>query len=313
MVFKIIDIEELERGIPLKYLNSDVKFSKVSSEYEKKGLKKVEKIHIKAIEDAFNSIKKNEDKLTEERILYEKKLDDARGKGEKTKLTEKKGDEVNFVEEIMLIQRLLKGRKEQNMMYDGKYKRSELIKELRAADYWKSAGIMEEENPILNNYVDKVTNGLIDAIQGQNISSTLDYLSRQMIRIREEQKINAIVNKAEEERRKREAEEMGRRQAENIIRNRQDLLYKDMLETNQATMDSYINSLLTSNVNKVSKKQVMKEIEIKAKKLNTIVDKIEGKFIIDDVTVRDLVSSFIIPEIDRKLTEDKSKLNIKHI
>jgi len=313
LVFKIIDIEELERGIPLKYLNSDVKFSKVSSEYEKKGLKKVEKIHIKAIEDAFNSIKKNEDKLTEERILYEKKLDDARGKGEKTKLTEKKGDEVNFVEEIMLIQRLLKGRKEQNMMYDGKYKRSELIKELRAADYWKSAGIMEEENPILNNYVDKVTNGLIDAIQGQNISSTLDYLSRQMIRIREEQKINAIVNKAEEERRKREAEEMGRRQAENIIRNRQDLLYKDMLETNQATMDSYINSLLTSNVNKVSKKQVMKEIEIKAKKLNTIVDKIEGKFIIDDVTVRDLVSSFIIPEIDRKLTEDKSKLNIKHI
>jgi ribosomal protein L22 len=70
-------------------------------------------------------------------------------------------------------------------------------------------------------------------------------------------------------------------------------------------MDSYINSLFASNVNKVSKKQVMREIEIKAKKLNTIVDKIEGMFIKDDITVKDLVSSFIIPEIDRKKVEDK--------
>ena len=116
---------------------------------------------------------------------------------------------------------------------------------------------------------------------------------------------------AENERRKREAEEMGRRQAENILRDRQDIMAKELLEVNQATMDSYINSLFTNTVNKVSKKQVIKEIEIKAKKLNTIVDKIEDKFVKDDVRIRDLVSSFIIPEIERKKKQDQIELEEK--
>jgi hypothetical protein len=46
-------------------------------------------------------------------------------------------------------------------------------------------------------------------------------LSKEMKRIKEEQKISIIVNHAENERRKREAEEMGRRQAENIQRKRE--------------------------------------------------------------------------------------------
>ena len=83
-----------------------------------------------------------------------------------------------------------------------------------------------------------------------------------------------------------------------------------MLQVNQATMDSYINSIISGTVNNVSKKQVMKELEIKAHKLNIIVDKIENKLVKDDVVVRDLVSSFIIPDINRKKVEDKSILNI---
>lgn len=42
-----------------------------------------------------------------------------------------------------------------------------------------------------------------------------------MIRIKEEQKISIIVNQAENERRRREAEEIGRRQAENLQRKRE--------------------------------------------------------------------------------------------
>jgi hypothetical protein len=66
-------------------------------------------------------------------------------------------------------------------------------------------------------------------------------------------------------------------------------------------------------VNNVSKKQVMREIDIKAKKLNRIVDKIENHFIKDDVRIRDMVSSFIIPEIDRKKVEDRSNYYIFNI
>jgi hypothetical protein len=196
-------------------------------------------------------------------------------------------------------------------MQEGRKKRAELIKELKQADEWKSSAATAEEQKLLDNYKIKLTNGVADAIQGDNISKTLDYLSKELVRIKEEQKINAIVMMAENERRKREAEEMGRRQAENILRDRQDIMAKELLEVNQATMDSYINSLFTNTVNKVSKKQVIKEIEIKAKKLNTIVDKIEDKFVKDDVRIRDLVSSFIIPEIERKKKQDQIELEEK--
>jgi hypothetical protein len=86
-------------------------------------------------------------------------------------------------------------------------------------------------------------------------------------------------------------------------------MYKEVTDVNQATMDSYINSLIANTVNQVSKNQVMREIEIKANKLNRIVDKIESNFIKDDVTVRDLVSSFIFPEIERQKFENKGNFN----
>jgi hypothetical protein len=268
---------------------------------------KSERVHIKALDFTFESIKKAEQKKEFDRLKEIERNKEKLNKIDKGKVIEKKADDVNYIEEIMLIQRLLKGRKEQNLMYQGKLKRAELIKELRDADYYKSISNNNNEEDVNknDNYLDKLTNGLIDAIQGHTVSQNLDYLSKEMKRSNQEKLINTIVNKAEDERRKREAEEMGKRQAENLIRSRQDIMYKDLLDTNQSTMDSYINSLFSSNVNKVSKKQVMREIEIKAKKLNTIVDKIEGMFIKDDITVKDLVSSFIIPEIGRKKVEDK--------
>ena len=45
--------------------------------------------------------------------------------------------------------------------------------------------------------------------------------------------------------------------------------------------------------------------------MNTIVDKIEDKFVKDDVRIRDLVSSFIIPEIERKKKQDQIELEEK--
>jgi hypothetical protein len=295
----------LETQVTQDQLLDKLDIDVISKEYSNK-LRKGEKVHIKAIDDAFTSIKNQEKKSLEEKLLLERKADDSKNKVEKPKIADKKAEDF---EEIILFQRLLRGRKEQNCMHEGKSKRAELIKELRSANYYKEAGASEEENKLLDNYVEKLMNGVIDAIQGQSISQTLDFLSKELIRKKEEMKINAIVNIAEDERRKREAEEMGRRQAEELLRDRQELSYKEILNVNQGTMDSYLNSIFAGTVNKVSKKQVMREIEIKAVKLNKIVDKLENEFISDDVTVRDLVSSFIIPEINRKKVEDISKKN----
>ena len=300
-------ISQLETNISEKHLNSKVDIIELNKQY-KNSLKKGEVRHLQSIDGAFESIKKHEQRKIEfEREEERRRIEESKARQDKTKTSDKKSDEISYFEDIVLLQRLLRGRREQIVMHEGKNKRAELIKELRGAVEWKKVSDTDNETKLIDNYIEKLMNGVVDAIQGQNISATLDFLSKEKIRIKEEMKINAIVEQAENERRRREAEEMGRRQAENLLRERQDILYKGMLQVNQATMDSYINSIISGTVNNVSKKQVMKELEIKAHKLNIIVDKIENKLVKDDVVVRDLVSSFIIPDINRKKVEDKSK------
>ena len=279
----------------------------------KNSLTKLDKVHMRSINDAFESIARQENKKTEkERLLKIRREEAEKIKKEKNKPPEPIPEKNLILEDVLLFQRLLRGRKEQLLMQEGRKNRAELIRELKKADQWKQNGTTEDEQKLIDNYKEKLTDGVVFAIQGENITNTLDYLSKELVRIKEEQKINAIVMMAENERRKREAEEMGRRQAENILRDREDLLTKEIQEVNQATMDSYINSLFTNTVNKVSKKQVIKEIEIKANKLNKIVDSIETKLVKeDDVRIRDLVSSFIIPEIERKKKTDQIELEEK--
>ena len=299
-------LSEIETEISLEQNRNKLDINVLEKKYHNSQPKR-EKVHLSAIEDAFKSIQKQEmNKIEEEKRQKELELEKIKLQAEKNKPQEKIIPEISILEDILLFQRLLRGRKEQALMHKGKHDRAELIKELRAADLWKQAGEgTDEDNKLIDNYVEKLTNGVIDAIQGQTISQSLDFLSKQMLRIKEEQKINAIVMLAENERRKREAEEMGRRQAENILRGRQEHMYRELLEVNKSTMDSYLTSLFANTVNSVSKKQVMRELEIKANKLNKIVDEIENNLIKDDIKVRDLVSSFIIPEIERNKKEDK--------
>jgi hypothetical protein len=53
---------------------------------------------------------------------------------------------------IILLQRLLRGRAKQNMMFEGKEKRLDLISELRATEEWKAASNLEEERTLIEAY-----------------------------------------------------------------------------------------------------------------------------------------------------------------
>ena len=53
---------------------------------------------------------------------------------------------------IILLQRLVRGRAIQNMMFEGKEKRLDLIAELRATEEWKASSEMEEEKALIENY-----------------------------------------------------------------------------------------------------------------------------------------------------------------
>ena len=53
---------------------------------------------------------------------------------------------------IILLQRLLRGRAEQNKMFEGKEKRLDLIAELRATEEWRASSETQEEHMLIDNY-----------------------------------------------------------------------------------------------------------------------------------------------------------------
>jgi len=65
---------------------------------------------------------------------------------------------------IILLQRLLRGRAKQNMMFEGKEKRLDLIAELRATEEWKAASDLEEERVLIENYQERVLDGAAEAL-----------------------------------------------------------------------------------------------------------------------------------------------------
>lgn len=112
---------------------------------------------------------------------------------------------------IILIQRLLRGRAEQNRMFEGKEKRLDLIQELRATEEWRQSSETQEEHMLIDNYQERIMDGVAEALQSSIIAQTLDSLSKELVRLKQERKIDAMVRLAENDRRKREAEESGRR------------------------------------------------------------------------------------------------------
>jgi hypothetical protein len=106
------------------------------------------------------------------------------------------------------------------MMFEGKEKRLDLITELRATEEWKNNSESPEEQMLIENYQERVMDGVTEALQSSIISKTMDSLSKELVRLKQERRIAAMVRLAEDERRKREAEESGKRQAEQVLRQR---------------------------------------------------------------------------------------------
>lgn len=70
---------------------------------------------------------------------------------------------------------------------------------------------------------------MAEAIQGGIISLTLDNLSKELIRLKQQSYIEKMVLKAEKQRNQRESEESGRRQAEIVHRRRAEQLFNEIM------------------------------------------------------------------------------------
>merc|ERR1719473_421903 len=175
---------------------------------------------------------------------------------------------------VLLLQRVLRGRAAQNRMFEGKEKRLDLINELRTAE--------SINNVVASNlnkdqgFADEAMRAILENVQGTVVAQTLDDLSKELVRFQEERRIAVMVKLAERDRRLRQAQESGRRQAEERLREREDEMFRQIMGVHQGTVDSYLEEVLTSTVEQAAQSRALTEARLKASKINQVVDTLEA-------------------------------------
>mmetsp|Transcript_30461 Transcript_30461/g.87309 ORF Transcript_30461/g.87309 Transcript_30461/m.87309 type:complete len:704 (-) Transcript_30461:136-2247(-) len=204
---------------------------------------------------------------------------------------------------VLLVQRIIRGRAYQNQMFEGKEKRLDLINELRAAERYAETATTVEEKKYLDQVREKAFDGVLESIQGNIISSTLDQLSKELLRFQQERHIAAMVKLAERDRQMRQAQESGRRQAEERVREREDEMFRQVMGVHQGTVDSYLEDVLCSTVEQAAQSRALTEARLKAAKINQVVDALEASEQEPETIVRELMHSYGLPHVQREVVQ----------
>ena len=83
---------------------------------------------------------------------------------------------------IIFLQRILRGRAQQNIMYEGKEKRLALIEELLIVAKIPDLDEKEAEEILLKEHEEGFRNAMYEGLQGEIIAETLDDLSKKLVR-----------------------------------------------------------------------------------------------------------------------------------
>ncbi|NWI37860.1 CFA91 protein, partial [Picathartes gymnocephalus] len=120
----------------------------------------------------------------------------------------------------------------------------------------------------------------------------LDFLSKELVRLQEEQKIHAMVMLAERQRRMREAEESGRRQLEERRRQEEDELFRQAREggcwdcrqfvvnVQNRTIDTFLEDIILSSMERTAEEQAREEVQKRAVEINDIAYEMESRYVI---------------------------------
>lgn len=222
---------------------------------------------------------------------------------------------------VIYLQKLLRGRAVQNMMFEGKEKRLELIMELRTShalqedDKLVKKAEKQRQRNLHENKVSVIENHLGD-LEGRVLADMLDFLSKELVRLQEERRIHAFAMLAERQRRMREAEESGRRQVEQRRLQQEDQIFMEVIKVHQSTVTSYLEDIILNTEESTAEEQARAEIEKIAEEINDIAYEMENRrtSLQSEEIVAELVYSFLIPEVQKDFIKEKVRLaQQKHI
>lgn len=236
-------------------------------------------------------------------------------------------EEEDIEKAVIYLQKLLRGRVIQNVMFEGKEKRLELIQELRTTH------ALQEDDRLVRKTEKQVTLALqrqrnlhehkvslvenhLAGLEGRVLADMFDFLSKELVRLQEERRIHAVAMLAERQRRIREAEESGRRQVEQRRLREEDEIFKEVVKVHQSTVSSYLEDIILNTEENTAEEQARAEIEKLAKEINDIAYEMESRRtqLQSEEIVAELVYSFLIPEVQKDFVKEKVKnAQRKHI
>ncbi|XP_056410236.1 cilia- and flagella-associated protein 91 [Hyla sarda] len=223
---------------------------------------------------------------------------------------------------VIFLQKLIRGRATQNMMFEGKEKRLELIREQRMTHALqeeeqllkkeeREAAITLQRQRGLRDHQSSIEDEQLSWLEGGVLSDMFDFLSKELVRLQEERRIHAFAMLAERHRRIREAEESGRRQVEERRRREEDEIFRQVVDIHQSTVDSYLEDVILSTVAHTAEDQAREEIQRKAQEINDIAYQMESSrtALQSEEIVAELVYSFLIPEIQKKSVRERVRIS----
>ena len=83
------------------------------------------------------------------------------------------------------------------------------------------------------------------------------------------------------------------------------------MSVHQGSVDSYLQNIFGNTIDKTSSVQAFQEAKLKAQTLNKFIDKVESKKNKPEVLIKDLVSSFLIPDVQRKQVQKQVQFEEK--
>ncbi|XP_050637844.1 cilia- and flagella-associated protein 91 isoform X2 [Macaca thibetana thibetana] len=240
-------------------------------------------------------------------------------------MTSNEEEEIEMA--VIYLQKLLRGRVVQNMMFEGKEKRLELIQELRTchalqedeklvkkAEKQVTLALQRQRN--LHEHKVSLVENHLAGLEGRALADMFDFLSKELVRLQEERRIHAFVMLAERQRRIREAEESGRRQVEIQRLREEDEIFKEAIKVHHSTISSYLEDIILNTEANTAEEQARAEIEKMAEKINDIAYEMESRrtYLQSEEIVAELVYSFLIPEVQKYFVKEKVRnAQRKHI
>nr|XP_031839424.1 cilia- and flagella-associated protein 91-like [Nomia melanderi] len=220
-----------------------------------------------------------------------------------------------------LIQKIIRGRAIQCMMFEGRNRCRQLIEELQS-----SHGLEEESKKRRQKKKEQMMDMLhfqnersvqedrlseiLNSLEGMTLSAMLNFLSEELLRLEDERRMHAFALLAERERAMREAAEAGRRQLEYNRRREFDEMFRQVIKIHQESVEIYLEDVIREGIEWVSDEAAKEYIDNICDKVDNVAAHAHDNAlrIAEEELVANMIYNFVLPEVEKSTVQKNIRI-----